>query len=64
VVLLSGAREPDRAYAPDARRAEFYRTFRRGRQYYATPRDGWVHLRLGGPGPIRVQTMRQGRTNR
>ena len=64
VVLISGAREPDRAYAPDARRAEFYRTFRRGRQYYTTPRDGWVHLRLGGPGPIRVQTMRQGRTNR
>jgi len=57
VVLLSGRRDPDRVYTTDDRRREFFRTFTRGRQYYSTPRNGWVHVRFGGEGPVRAETM-------
>lgn len=61
VVLLSGWRDPDTAYTTDDRRREFFSTFVRGRRYYSTPRNGWVHVRFGGEGPVRVETMRGGK---
>ena len=56
VVLASSGREP---YGPGATEepAEFFGRLRRGRQYYSTPRNGWIQVRFGG-GTIEVRTMR------
>jgi competence protein ComEC len=57
VVLLSASRGLDRYHTPNTARDEFVNTLRRHKQYYATPKHGWIHLTFSKEGTIRAETM-------
>jgi competence protein ComEC len=61
VVLLSASRGLDRYHTPNASRDEFINTLRSSKQYYTTPKHGWIRLTFSKEGTIRAETMRQNR---
>jgi len=57
VVLLSASIGLDRYHKPDTARDKFVNTLRRHKQYYATPKHGWIHLIFSKEGTVRAETM-------
>ncbi|MBL7221479.1 MAG: hypothetical protein ISS69_15315, partial [Phycisphaerae bacterium] len=58
VVLLSAPRGlVNRYHEPAPARKQFINKLHRHKQYYATPRHGWIHLTFSKEGTIRAETM-------
>ena len=58
VVLLSAPRGlVNRYHDPAPARKQFINKLRHHKQYYTTPKHGWIHLAFGKEGTIRAETM-------
>ncbi|MCP4379381.1 MAG: hypothetical protein GY794_24820, partial [bacterium] len=61
VVLLSASQGLDRFSSPNPARDKFISTFDKNRQYYNTPKHGWIQLTFSKEGTIRAKTMHTNR---